>query len=463
MKHKNLPIFCLLLRVTQRWAYGAVMLMVFSTAWATTPQLDLTLALQREYANLSAELQSLETQLKETDVQERALRAASTKALADFETKLAQLEAQERSLKQELSTWQSGTKDATLETLSTRVATLAQNSTSAMSADGQQKSEITDFGTLREGIQKAIADLADQQPQPLPEAAVHAEDGQKTTKTIVSLAGRGFVAMTQGAGKSAQWDPVAPLVPERNGTVSDFALVPVSPDARDVLLAAQGTGAVWVPYAEATQAHRALSSPTQRSTADLVAKGGPIGYATITLGVVALLVALARTAYLARNRRILLQTLSFFESRGSLPQDLRRRRLIDAFQKAAAGSSSDAEMAVGEKLTAEMQTLDRGATFVAVVAGSAPLLGLLGTVSGMIATFDTITVMGAGNPAMLSGGISEALVTTLLGLVVAIPALFLSQLLGAEARRQKMGLERCAYLALIQETPQLKNEVATGV
>jgi biopolymer transport protein ExbB len=61
--------------------------------------------------------------------------------------------------------------------------------------------------------------------------------------------------------------------------------------------------------------------------------------------------------------------------------------------------------------------------FIAVTAATSPLLGLLGTVSGMIATFNLITLFGSGDPKPLAGGISEALITTLFGLVVAIPAL----------------------------------------
>ena len=64
----------------------------------------------------------------------------------------------------------------------------------------------------------------------------------------------------------------------------------------------------------------------------------------------------------------------------------------------------------------------------------APLLGLLGTVVGMIATFQAITVFGTGDPKLMAGGISQALVTTVLGLVAAIPLLFLNSLLVARAK-----------------------------
>jgi biopolymer transport protein ExbB len=71
---------------------------------------------------------------------------------------------------------------------------------------------------------------------------------------------------------------------------------------------------------------------------------------------------------------------------------------------------------------------------IAITAATSPLLGLLGTVSGMIATFNLITLFGSGDPKPLAGGISEALITTLFGLVVAIPALILHAFLSRRAQ-----------------------------
>ena len=71
----------------------------------------------------------------------------------------------------------------------------------------------------------------------------------------------------------------------------------------------------------------------------------------------------------------------------------------------------------------ELAILERGLTVLEIVAGVSPLLGLLGTVLGMVTVFDAITTEGIGDPQVLSGGISKALVTTVVGLLVAIPAL----------------------------------------
>ena len=72
-------------------------------------------------------------------------------------------------------------------------------------------------------------------------------------------------------------------------------------------------------------------------------------------------------------------------------------------------------------MTRETPRLERGLSTLRVLTVVAPLLGLLGTVTGMIETFQMITLFGAGDPRIMAGGISEALVTTMLGLTVAIP------------------------------------------
>ena len=99
---------------------------------------------------------------------------------------------------------------------------------------------------------------------------------------------------------------------------------------------------------------------------------------------------------------------------------------------------------ISEHILHEVPTLDRFGSAILVAASVAPLLGLLGTVTGMISTFDIITEFGTGDPKLLSGGISEALVTTELGLIVAIPALLIGTLLSGYADRIKDAMETSA-------------------
>ena len=90
-----------------------------------------------------------------------------------------------------------------------------------------------------------------------------------------------------------------------------------------------------------------------------------------------------------------------------------------------------------EAVLAVVVSLDRHQSAINILAGVAPLLGLLGTVIGMIVTFDVITRFGTGNVRALAGGISEALITTQTGLLVSIPGLYMSGFLSQRAATLK--------------------------
>lgn len=102
------------------------------------------------------------------------------------------------------------------------------------------------------------------------------------------------------------------------------------------------------------------------------------------------------------------------------------------------------ELKLDEAILRETAPIETGLSFVKVLYVVAPLLGLLGTVVGMIATFQMITLFGTGDPRMMAGGISTALVTTVLGLVVAIPLTLLHSFLQGKARAQIQVLEEQA-------------------
>jgi biopolymer transport protein ExbB len=98
--------------------------------------------------------------------------------------------------------------------------------------------------------------------------------------------------------------------------------------------------------------------------------------------------------------------------------------------------------------------MERFGMAIMVIAAVAPLLGLLGTVSGMISTFAIITEHGTGDPKLLSGGISEALITTQLGLMVAIPLLLLGNLLNGWCGRISANLEEKVLMRIANYKPQ---------
>ena len=99
-----------------------------------------------------------------------------------------------------------------------------------------------------------------------------------------------------------------------------------------------------------------------------------------------------------------------------------------------------------EKMLEAQPKVERFLSVIAVTAAVAPLLGLLGTVTGMINTFKMITLFGTGDASSLSGGISEALITTELGLVVAIPSLVAHAMLNRKAQSIMANMEKLAVV-----------------
>ena len=93
------------------------------------------------------------------------------------------------------------------------------------------------------------------------------------------------------------------------------------------------------------------------------------------------------------------------------------------------------ELKMSEGVMRETPKIEAGLTLLKIIAAVAPLMGLLGTVTGMIITFQAITIFGAGDPKAMAGGISGALITTVLGLLVAIPTVLLHTVVNGRAQR----------------------------
>lgn len=119
-------------------------------------------------------------------------------------------------------------------------------------------------------------------------------------------------------------------------------------------------------------------------------------------------------------------------------------RLLSITEQTASARERDDQLFV--QLQQDRQQLDKWINAIAVTAAVAPLLGLLGTVSGMIETFRMMTSFGSSDPEVISGGIAKALVTTELGLIVAIPALILNAMLSRKARQYYTDLENFALV-----------------
>jgi biopolymer transport protein ExbB len=120
-------------------------------------------------------------------------------------------------------------------------------------------------------------------------------------------------------------------------------------------------------------------------------------------------------------------------------------RVLSAVDGIAMEEEELLQLKLDEAVLTEIPALERGNGLIKLLAATSPLLGLLGTVTGMILTFQAISLFGTGDPKLMAGGISQALVTTVLGLVVAIPLLFGHSLINALSRSMIQRLdEQCA-------------------
>jgi len=181
-----------------------------------------------------------------------------------------------------------------------------------------------------------------------------------------------------------------------------------------------------------------VSKPT---LAEKVAEGGVVGYVIIGLGIIALIVAAIRILMLMGvEGKVKRQARDL--KRPSLSNPL--GRVLKVYQDNPDTDPESMELKLGEAMLKESPKLNRWIMFVKIVAVVAPLLGLLGTVTGMIQTFQAITLYGAGDPKTMAGGISQALVTTVLGLVVAIPTVFAHWMASSRVKRVEGILEEHA-------------------
>ena len=214
---------------------------------------------------------------------------------------------------------------------------------------------------------------------------------------------------------------------------------------------------------------KAIEETPQKTWISVVESGGVIGWLIVVLGALALVLIFLRI-YLLKTNSSDTQHLT-----AQITEQLNLNHMEEAKKLCRSGSCAISRVLestlrhikddrdhmddiISEAILQESSTLNRFGTSILVIASVSPLLGLLGTVTGMISTFDIITEFGTGDPKLLSGGISIALVTTELGLIVAIPTLLFGSLLSAWSENIKIDME----VAALRITNTLLGSVETG-
>lgn len=191
-----------------------------------------------------------------------------------------------------------------------------------------------------------------------------------------------------------------------------------------------------------------------------VPKGGPIVWPILIILAVGILIILERVIFLLRKRLDadkLVQTIEAHttendwlacEKACECHPNIPVARVLKSGLECHQMQREEMENSLQEAILKEIPPMERFLSTLGMLAAIAPLLGLLGTVTGMIDTFHVITLHGTGDPRLMSGGISEALVTTMLGLTVAIP-LMLSQTLLSRAVDKRIGEMEEKAVALV--------------
>ena len=166
------------------------------------------------------------------------------------------------------------------------------------------------------------------------------------------------------------------------------------------------------------------------SIGERIDQGGLVGYVIISLGIIGLLIALVRWFYLGAVGTRIRGQLKSDEAKENNPLG----RILKVYDDNQDADTETLELKLDEAILKEVPKLETWQGAIKVIAAVAPLLGLLGTVTGMIATFQAITLFGTGDPKLMAGGISQALVTTVLGLSVAIPLVLLHSVVAARSK-----------------------------
>ena len=170
-----------------------------------------------------------------------------------------------------------------------------------------------------------------------------------------------------------------------------------------------------------------IQTPDMRERVD---QGGIVGYVTLALGLLGLLVVVQRLVVLAVVGGKMAKQAKTEVADDSNPLG----RVIGVYHENRRADVETLELKLDEAILREVPKLERGITLIRVVSVVAPLLGLLGTVTGMIQVFEAITLFGAGDPRLMADGISQALVTTVIGLVVAIPMTLLHSFVSGRSK-----------------------------
>lgn len=261
-------------------------------------------------------------------------------------------------------------------------------------------------------------------------AEVAKPGGQKETRTVVRV---GTFNIISDDGKYLQYIPethtLAELARQPGGSYNSWAANVAGATTGKVPFGADPTGPSGGSFLAAL-----INSPTMNERWH---QGGNVGYAITGVGIIGFLLAIWRLIVLAGISSKVKAQLKSDKANANNPLG----RVLMVHENNPSMDPETLELKLSEAVMREIPKIESGLSVLKIIAAVAPLMGLLGTVTGMIITFQAITIFGAGDPKAMAGGISGALVTTVLGLLVAIPMVLLHTITNGQAKKVTHVLE----------------------
>ena len=383
----------------------------------------LTEVYQKELSLLLSQKRALQKSLKKIDRQFRGKINKAEKKIKGLQNKFVALSVDNDKLIHQLSALQ-----LELENFQSNKELVDTTISQAQVSLGIDSSQLTEFKSKEQKLEfifkKAHTSLSASRKKSLRQESFFLPDGKKREGSVLHFGDIARFALLEGRSEM-----LMPIGNSNFKIFKDKRSLSTSLNMRDD-----------PPLISAflfESAEKGISPREKQSFFATLKAGGMIAYIIVILGLLAASLILVRGFLLFRASRVDRQVLSSLQNKTlkGLSDHLEKLktpfgRVMGKTYQALGKNLQERENIIQESILGELNILDKFGAGILVMAAVAPLLGLLGTVTGMISTFEIITEFGTGDPKLLSSGISEALITTKLGLMVAIPALLLGHLLG---------------------------------
>ena len=264
-------------------------------------------------------------------------------------------------------------------------------------------------------------------------------DGSKSTETVTRIGTFNLVSANGYLTYNSEVSQVQPLPKQPAGYIAETA--------SGFFNTTSGYTGVYVDPSRGG----ILSLETRKKTLEqFFHEGKQVGYAIAVLLIIGCLIALERLIVLGgMSSKIKAQEKNLDTPNENNPLG----RLLKIYQDNKSVDAETLELKLDEGILRETPKVDRGVNLIKMIAAIAPLMGLLGTVIGMIMTFQTIMLFGTGDPKIMAGNISLALVTTALGLICALPLILIHSVVAGKAKSvlQKLDEQSAGLIAAIAE------------